>query len=84
MHTCFQVKKLTTEERHMMCRIYKAVYRGDQQKMMKLARELEYKSKNFDEVVLFKMITFSLDRDGRDVCDGLNVQQVLFSIGFFV
>lgn len=72
-----QVKKLTHEERLNLCRVYKAVYRNDRDKMMQLAKELHYRSKNFDKDVLFKMVTFSLDRDGRDVCDGLNVQQFL-------
>eukprot|EP00300_Choanocystis_sp_HF-7_P034114 c4665_g1_i1.p1 GENE.c4665_g1_i1~~c4665_g1_i1.p1 ORF type:complete len:530 (+),score=118.97 c4665_g1_i1:15-1604(+) len=72
-----QVKSLSTEQRHQLCRIYAALNRQDKEKLMQLSRELNYKSRSYDKDVLMNMITFSLDRDGKDVTGGLNVQQFL-------
>ena len=72
-----QVKRLTTQERHWLCRCYVALARGDDKKLRELADLVGMRSRYMLDVTRQKMLTFALDRDGRDVTDGLNFQQFL-------
>ena len=72
-----QVKVLTTYERHWLCRCYVALHRQDSAKLVALADEIGMHTKYDTPLVREKMLTFALDRDGKDVTDGLNFQQFL-------
>jgi len=72
-----QVKRLTTSERHWLCRCYVALERKDMDKLRSLANEIGMQSRYNLDITREKMLTFALDRDGRDVTDGLNLQQFL-------
>ena len=50
---------------------------GDKATLKKLAIKGGYKSKYYDEDVIWNMPTFGLDQDGRNVTGGLNFQQFL-------
>ena len=72
-----QVKKLTTEERHWLCKVYLALRDDDTERLRALAKEIGMRTRYNLDYTRQKMLTFALDRDGRDVTDGLNFQQFL-------
>ncbi|KAI9352863.1 ABC1 family-domain-containing protein [Obelidium mucronatum] len=57
-----QIKTLTKDERIYIARLYKCLYENDLEELKKLS-------------VMFKMCRVGFDQDGRDVTDGLNLQQ---------
>eukprot|EP00958_Prasinococcus_capsulatus_P016247 scaffold1786_cov398-Prasinococcus_capsulatus_cf.AAC.38 len=72
-----QIKRLTEQERYNIAEYLVCMMRGDRAELKRLAIKGGYKSRNFDEEVIWKMTTFGLDQDGRNVTDGLNFQQFL-------
>ena len=72
-----QVKKLTDSERHWLCKVYLALRDDDADRLRALAEEVHMRSRYNLDITRQKMLTFALDRDGRDVTDGLNFQQFL-------
>ena len=72
-----QVKKLTTSERHWLCKVYLALRDDDADRLRSLAKEIGMRTRYNLDYTRQKMLTFALDRDGRDVTDGLNFQQFL-------
>ncbi len=72
-----QVKKLTTSERHWLCKVYLALRDDDADRLRSLAQEIGMRTRYNLDYTRQKMLTFALDRDGRDVTDGLNFQQFL-------
>ncbi|KAJ3010063.1 UNVERIFIED_CONTAM: hypothetical protein HDU68_002355 [Siphonaria sp. JEL0065] len=72
-----QIKTLTKEERIYVARLYKCLVEQDLEEMKKLSVEGGYKSKYLDPEVMYKMCRVGFDQDGRDVTDGLNLQQFI-------
>ena len=72
-----QVKKLTDDERHWLCKVYLALRDDDADRLRSLAQEIGMRTRYNLDYTRQKMLTFALDRDGRDVTDGLNFQQFL-------
>ena len=72
-----QVKRLTTSERHWLCKVYLALRDDDADRLRSLAQEIGMRTRYNLDYTRQKMLTFALDRDGRDVTDGLNFQQFL-------
>ncbi|KAH8047318.1 hypothetical protein JL722_13130 [Aureococcus anophagefferens] len=72
-----QVKRLSDAERHWLCRCYVALATEDVAKLRSLAAEIGMRSRYNTDLCRVKMLTFSLDRDGKDVTDGLNFQQFM-------
>ncbi|KAI8617245.1 ABC1 family-domain-containing protein [Chytriomyces sp. MP71] len=70
-----QIKILSTEERLFVARLYKALADEDRAELKRLSIEGGYKSKFNDQDVIFKMARVGFDQDGRQVTDGLNLQQ---------
>ncbi|ORY42369.1 ABC1-domain-containing protein [Rhizoclosmatium globosum] len=70
-----QIKVLTKEERVFVARIVKALCDKDKDELKRMAELGAYKSKYMDKEVIFKMCTIGFDQDGRDVTEGLNLQQ---------
>ena len=70
-----QVKRLTLDERVLIARMILAVNKRDEQAILQIYKETGYKSKYMNSQVMCKMLVVVLDQDGRDVCDGLNLQQ---------
>jgi aarF domain-containing kinase len=72
-----QVKQLTDQERKLIARLVLAVANNDHEEIFNTYKETGYKSKYMDKEVMRKMATVTIDRDGRDVTDGLNLQQFI-------
>ena len=72
-----QVKRLEPTERRWFARFYVAHAAGDANALRALADEADLHTKYDTDACRFAMLTFSLDRDGRDVTGGLNFQQFL-------
>ncbi|KAJ3246606.1 hypothetical protein HDU78_006595 [Chytriomyces hyalinus] len=70
-----QIKILTREERLFMARLYKALVNEDRTELKRLSIEGGYVSKYNDPEVMFRMARVGFDQDGRQVTDGLNLQQ---------
>ena len=62
-----QVKKLTTSERHWLCKVYLALRDDDTERLRALAQEIGMRTRYNLDYTRQKMLTFALDRDGRDV-----------------
>ena len=86
-----QFKRLSERERLNLCHVYAGLYRmttskdpevrrHEEEKLIEGAKIGGYKSKYMNPEVLSKMMLFSLDRDGRDVTNGLNLQQYMDSL----
>ncbi|KAJ3191488.1 hypothetical protein HK101_007670 [Irineochytrium annulatum] len=72
-----QVKKLTRDERRLLARLVVALAGERRDAILGFMKESGYKSKYMDPEVCYRMAVVSLDRDGRDVTDGLNLQQFI-------
>lgn len=72
-----QVKRLTDQERILMCRMVHALATEDRDGLRSLNEEVGYKSKYMNKDVIYKMCQIAFDRDGRDVTEGLNLQQFI-------
>ncbi|CAM6094753.1 unnamed protein product [Calypogeia fissa] len=72
-----QVKRYTKNERLEMAKIIAAMYKNDQKHIPNMVIANGYKSRYSNPDVIRKMIVVVLDRDGRDVTDGVNVQEFM-------
>ena len=72
-----QVKRLTDIERITIARLVSAIANGRKDEVLQINRETGYKSKHNDPEIMWKVITVIFDRDGRDVTEGLNLQQYI-------
>jgi predicted unusual protein kinase regulating ubiquinone biosynthesis (AarF/ABC1/UbiB family) len=72
-----QVRSLTDEQRIGVAHIYRSLATGDKAAIMRQARDHGYRSKYFNEDVLWKMTVVGFDQDGRHVTEGLNLQQFI-------
>ncbi|KAL3687289.1 hypothetical protein R1sor_013598 [Riccia sorocarpa] len=72
-----QVKRLTKEQRLDMVKLVAALYRDDLGRIQEIVIRNGYVSKHYDPVVMRKMVTVCFDQDGRNVTDGLNLQQFM-------
>ncbi|KAL2629290.1 hypothetical protein R1flu_013976 [Riccia fluitans] len=72
-----QVKRLSREQRLDMVKLVAALYRGDHARIQEVVMANGYVSKYYDPVVMRKMVTVCFDQDGRNVTDGLNLQQFM-------
>jgi aarF domain-containing kinase len=70
-----QVKKLTKHERLMLARLMYALAVGDRDTVVNDTKLSGYKSKYYNKEVMYKMSVVGFDQDGRDVTEGLNIQQ---------
>jgi aarF domain-containing kinase len=67
-------KVLAREERLAACLLYAALHRGDKDKVMEMVRVSGYRSKSFDEDVIYDLCRFGFDTFGQDLLRGKNVQ----------
>jgi aarF domain-containing kinase len=67
-------KVLVREERLAACLLYAALHRGDKEKLMQMVRISGYRSKNFDEDVIYDLCRFGFDTFGLDLLRGKNLQ----------
>ena len=67
-------KVLAREERLAACLLYAALHRGDKDKVMEMVRVSGYRSKSFDEEVIYDLCRFGFDTFGQDLLRGKNVQ----------
>ena len=72
-----QVKHLTTEERIIMSKLILALARKDKQGVADIMFQLGSKSKYNNAEVMYRMVVVGFDQDGRNVTDGLNLQQFM-------
>lgn len=72
-----QVKELSDTERLWLCEAYVALVDRDVPTLRRLADAAGLHTRRDTDACRLKMLTFSLDRDGRDVTGGLNFQQFL-------
>ncbi|KAJ3086219.1 hypothetical protein HK102_013404 [Quaeritorhiza haematococci] len=72
-----QIKTLTPHDRYLLSLIILHLTSSNKPALHHLALSIGYKSKYHDPEVIFKMAVVTFDRDGRDVTDGLNLQQFL-------
>ncbi|KAG5186674.1 ABC1 family-domain-containing protein [Tribonema minus] len=72
-----QVKELTDKERLHLCEVIRGLMTKDKKALKDLAIASGYKSKYFDEDVIYNMTRFALDTDGPEVTGGLNFQQFM-------
>ncbi|KAJ3305316.1 hypothetical protein HDV03_001609 [Kappamyces sp. JEL0829] len=72
-----QVKRLTDQERLFLARFVVAVADRNEKDLLQLYKETGYKSKYMNTTVMTRVAVVVFDRDGRDVCDGLNLQQFI-------
>ncbi|KAG6552746.1 hypothetical protein Mapa_005694 [Marchantia paleacea] len=72
-----QVKRLTREQRLDMVKIIAALYRKDEARIREIVMANGYVSKYSDPTVISKMVVVCFDQDGRNVTDGLNLQQFM-------
>lgn len=72
-----QVKRLTLNERLYLAKMVTALRHGDRARLRDLAVQGGFRSKHLDPDVIWNMSVFALDRDGRDVTGGLNIQQFM-------
>jgi aarF domain-containing kinase len=72
-----QVKKLTDVERITIARLVSAIANGNKEEVLQINKETGYRSKYNNPDIMWKVITVIFDRDGRDVTDGLNLQQYI-------
>lgn len=70
-------KVLTRGERLSACLLYAALFKNDKKMILDLVRTSGYKSKYFDEEVIFDLIRFNSDTFGKDLLKGRNVQQFI-------
>jgi predicted unusual protein kinase regulating ubiquinone biosynthesis (AarF/ABC1/UbiB family) len=72
-----QVKKLTDVERITIARLVYAIATGNKEEVLQINKETGYRSKYNNPDIMWKVITVIFDRDGRDVTEGLNLQQYI-------
>ncbi len=69
-----QTKRLTDEQRLIVARIFLALAQRDGDLVVQLAQTTGSKWQHGDPYVIEKTATAFLDRDGRDVTEGMNLQ----------
>jgi len=69
-----QVKTLTKEQRHLMCRILIALDDDDREEVVRLVREAGYKSRDMSPKNLFMYAKVAYDDDSSDVLNGKHLQ----------
>lgn len=67
-------KRLSRSDRIMACVIYAALARGDRGMIVDVARNGGYKSKYFNQDVIWKLMRFGFDSYNKDLMEGKNVQ----------
>lgn len=81
-----QIKTLTYDERKTLARLIIAIASKDRKQIVQAFKDTGFKSKYFNEEVMHKMAIVTLDQginiirlniDGRNVTDGLNLQQFI-------
>ncbi|KAJ3115501.1 hypothetical protein HDU96_000535 [Phlyctochytrium bullatum] len=72
-----QAKKFGEEERILLAKTILALVNEDKDTIRELSIANGYTSKYLDKEVMYKMSVIGLDRDGKDVTEGLNIQQFL-------
>jgi aarF domain-containing kinase len=72
-----QVKALTKEQRLYLAKFIVAIADQDRETILNLYKVSGYKSKYMNPEVMTRVAVVVFDRDGRDVCDGLNLQQFI-------
>lgn len=67
-------KVLSREERLAACVLYAALYKEDRRKLIDMVRVSGYRSKHFDQDVIYDLVRFGYDDFSQDVLQGKNLQ----------
>ena len=71
-----QVKHISSETRKIYARLIKALAEDNREEIIRVfCQEMQYRTKNMNPEILYKMACFWNDRDTPDITGGLNVQQ---------
>jgi len=72
-----QVKKLSEEQRILMCKMIIALADEDKNEVVRLMRETGYRSRNMDPEVMYTFCKVSFDEDNMKITDGMHIQEFL-------
>ncbi len=61
--------------------IMKHLYNDDKQAIVEFSKKMGFETKNNNEHVLYKSCVVCMDRDDRETCEGMNVQQYIEHLG---
>jgi aarF domain-containing kinase len=69
-----QVKKLSKEDRLLLCQLIVALANEDKPEIVRLVKNAGYKSKYMNEELIYKYAKVSFDETSRELTDGKHIQ----------
>ncbi|RKP21088.1 ABC1-domain-containing protein [Rozella allomycis CSF55] len=72
-----QIKRIDDEDRKLLCELVVALSEKNKVKVKEIAHKTGYKSKDFNEDVIFRIAVVAFDQEGKWVTEGMHVQKFM-------